>query len=128
MMSAWSKYGKRQKNKFLRELEQAERDVRETSLERAEREHQEYDDWVGDDFYDDWDTWEDDELRDRYCDPFDVGYDDDWQDDYEPMFRAGDHVRSNGSTYLVLEDGRYADLSTGAIRCTVYDAELIWRR
>ena len=130
MMSAWSKYGKRQKNKFLRDLEQVDRNTREENLERAERERKEYDDWVGDDLFDDITGWEDyDDYK--YCErdeEYYGRYDYDWEDDYESMFRAGDHVRSNGGTYLVLEDGRYANLSTGAVRFTVYGAELIWRR
>jgi hypothetical protein len=130
-VSSWSKYQKRQKNKFLRELEEAYREI-ENGKNQENRENYEV-------FLDGDDPWMD--TLDGWLDDFDaydvgdLNYDSDSEhwDDYDYCihdcfeFRPGDHIESPEGKFLVLERGGYANLLTGRVVYRVPDATLLWR-
>jgi hypothetical protein len=141
-MTTLTRRPKREKNKWLRELEESDREQREKQLEYQDN-WDRFDEPTEEDLWGDWydDTWDDDwRIEDEYddwrgsdeYDPYD--WDDRFDDDegayYHsnyPMFLAGSHVKSKNRLYLVLSDERYADMLTGQIVSWLFKPELVWR-
>lgn len=80
------------------------------------------DDYWGLDDWDDWGSEYDDKEEDRYIRQRDRDYDYyDWDDDLDsPGFNdikplPGWHVRLHNETYLVLSDGKWANMLTGQV-------------
>lgn len=125
---------RREKESFLQQLREfqtitAQPEDRDTLAEAIERQYWEDcrnglfdddrgiadvdDDWdLYDDIDDDWDDEPDDCYRYRYYD-LDDDLDSPGLDDVKPL--PGWHVRLNGTPYLVLRNGRWANMLTGEV-------------
>ena len=111
---------RREKQAFLQQL----REFRDETLlsQDLDPAHESFDErldsaWIDDDGA--WDDLIDDDYPDDDWEPRESIFDcrRDWDDD-EPLrdpVRPGYHVRRDGQTWLVLENGRWANLLTGQV-------------
>lgn len=107
----------REKDAFLQQL----REFRDATVLSADLPID--DEWYFDAVYDDpYDDWYDEDTDEEYgLDDYDPWYEDDW--DSYPRFHSGNHIRVNGVVYLALDDGRYANILTGAVNYILPDGE-----
>jgi hypothetical protein len=87
--------------------------------ERWESDLDDYEDWYDDglDDLDDYDLWYDDQCDDRGRSIFEV--DDEWKGIEKDgrLASPGNHIRNgDGRVWLVLTDGRWADILTGEVK------------
>lgn len=130
-MTKLTKLGKREKNRWLKELEEYDRERREGEIERLQKILDE--EWdrscYEDSLYDDY-GWED--YDDSYEDRFDIlppGYDWDEEDFGGVIGSTGDHIiDAKGRYYIVSSKGDYVNLLTG--ECTRYleSPKILWRK